>query len=317
MKSIFLSIKIRLELFLAFLYDFKCYVASSYKTTRNRKDAMAVPILLTMHQLEKGMSMKLTPREFGGDKAIWLVNALKEYIIESDYDQEIFIAAINILGEYIKDPWSVKDKSKRNVIENFIIENKAYVKDNFAGVKIIEEPKEFDKKAIVDFFQSRSSVREYSEKSVTIEEIRRAVDFAKVTPSACNRQSCRVHYYNDPGTMKLLIENQLGDQGWCNNAKGIIVVTSDQSYFGGCYERSQALIDGGLYAMNLVYGLHYHHIASCFKMFVREIKREMEFKKIANIPSCEIPIVLILVGHYKASAIVEPKSVRFNPRISC
>lgn len=78
----------------------------------------------------------------------------------------------------------------------------------------------------------------------------------------------------------------------------------------GGYERHQALIDGGLYAMNFVWGLHLNHIATCFKMFVRESKREKEFKKIANIPENEIPIVLIMAGHYKAEAVVSPKSVR-------
>ena len=48
-------------------------------------------------------------------------------------------------------------------------------------------------------------------------------------------------------------------------------------------------------------------------MFVREPKREKEFKKLANIPENEIPIILILAGHYKDTQVVSPKSVRMNP----
>lgn len=82
--------------------------------------------------------------------------------------------------------------------------------------------------------------------------------------------------------------------------------------FRGGYERYQGLIDGGLYAMNLVWGLHLNHIATCFKMFVREPKREKTFKRIAKIPENEIPIVLVLAGHYKSSPVVSPKSVRID-----
>lgn len=64
--------------------------------------------------------------------------------------------------------------------------------------------------------------------------------------------------------------------------------------------------------MNFVYGLHLNHVATCFKMFVREPKREKDFKKLANIPENEIPIILILAGHYKDAQVVSPKSVRIN-----
>lgn len=64
--------------------------------------------------------------------------------------------------------------------------------------------------------------------------------------------------------------------------------------------------------MNFVYGLHLNHVTTCFKMFVREPKREKEFKKLANIPENEIPIILILAGHYKDGQVVSPKSVRIN-----
>ena len=64
--------------------------------------------------------------------------------------------------------------------------------------------------------------------------------------------------------------------------------------------------------MNFVYGLHLNHVATCFKMFVREPKREKEFKKLANIPENEIPIILILAGHYEDAQVVSPKSVRIN-----
>ena len=111
------------------------------------------------------------------------------------------------------------------------------------------------------------------------------------------------------------MDNQLGDQGWANKAPVLFVVTSDLSRFGGTYEHSQALIDGGLFAMNFVWGLHLYHIASCFKMFIREYRRQVEFQKTCGIPENETPIVLILGGYYKDEDILCPMSHRFDNQI--
>lgn len=135
---------------------------------------------------------------------------------------------------------------------------------------------------------------------------------ASYTPSACNRQASRIHVFRDKNVIRKLLDNQLGTQGWCDNASVLICVTVNCNYFGGNYERYQALIDGGLYAMNFVMGLHLNHIASCFKMFIRTPRREKEFKKIAKIPQCEMPVVLILGGHYKSGIVTSPKSERFT-----
>lgn len=78
------------------------------------------------------------------------------------------------------------------------------------------------------------------------------------------------------------------------------------------YKKYQPLIDGGLYAMNFDMGLHLNNIGFCFKMFVREPKIEKEFKQLTQIPKSEIPIVLILAGHYPKHSIKSPKSVRIN-----
>lgn len=301
----------KMKLLYYFWKDYIYYINTNYKTAKEQKDTLTTRIMLVMHQIEKGLSMKENPRIFGGEKACTLINLLNKYEREIGLDR-IFILATNVLYEYSKDSWSDKSKEVRRKINEYLSMHKDILYDNYAGVKNVMLPPIFDKDVIKDFFESRNSVRDYSDKEISIQDLNAAIEFAKMTPSACNRQTSRVHFYNDPIIMEKLIENQLGSQGWCHRAKGIIVVTSNQSYFGGGYERYQSLIDGGLYAMNLVWGLHLERIATCFKMFVREPKRELEFKKIASIPNNEIPIVLIIIGYYKDKAILEPKSTRLS-----
>lgn len=275
------------------------------------KDCLSARIMLTMHQLEKGMSFTESKRNFGGDKAEMLVGMIRKYIYQYGQD-EVCNVAINVLYEYIQRNNSSKQKSVRKAIIELCDEYKNVISKGYAGVKNVSEPPAFDINTIEKFFATRSSVRDYSATPITDDEISSALKIASNTPSACNRQTTRVYHINDKTQMNDLINNQLGNQGWCNNATSCFIVTVNECYFGGGYERYQGLIDGGLYAMNLVWGLHLNHIATCFKMFVREPKREKTFKRIAKIPENEIPIVLVLAGHYKSSPVVSPKSVRID-----
>lgn len=309
-RYLFLQMK-KIELFNYFWYDYKYYISTNFLTAPKQKDTLAARIMLIVHQLEKGMSMTSNPRIFGGCKSVTLVALLREYEKDNDYD-EVYVLATNVLYEYSKNQWSTRDELERATIINFLEKHRNIINEGYAGTKKVSEPPVFNDSLIKEFFETRFSVRDFSKIPVSEDEITKAIEFAQVTPSACNRQTSRVHYYNDPAVVRAIIDNQLGDQGWCQNATGIVVITSNQSYFGHAYERYESLIDGGLYAMNLVYGLHLQHIATCFKMYVREPRRDILFKQITNIPHNEIPVVTILTGHYKDKHVTEPKSVRIG-----
>ena len=183
---------------------------------------------------------------------------------------------------------------------------------NLTGVKSVSEPPKFDINKIEEFFYSRNSVRCFSKQPITETEILRASQFASCTPTACNRQTSKVYAFRDRNSIRQILENQLGDQGWCSNADTLFVITGIQTYFDSGYERYQVFVDGGLFAMTFDYGLHLQHIGSCFKMYVRSHSREKVFKKLCNIPANEIPIVLILAGHYQEKPVQSPKSHRFK-----
>jgi nitroreductase len=302
------------KLFYYFISDYLFYISTNYRTSHKTRDTLAASIMLIIHQLEKGMSMKQNPRIFGGSKVLTLIKLLIEYEKEVGDKDYPYLLGLNTLHHYSLDKWSDKSENITSELNRFLKQNKNYLSQFSESVKMVSEPVVFDKEKITEFFFSRNSVRDFSTKEINPEDVKNAVNFAHCTPSACNRQTSRVHFYNNPGQMKALINNQLGDQGWCHRAKGIIVVTSNQNYFGGGYERYESLIDGGLFAMNLVWGLHLNHVGTCFKMFVREPSREKDFKKLAGIPFNEIPIVLILIGYYHDVAVLEPQSIRVDPQ---
>lgn len=248
----------------------------------------------------------------GKDKALVLTLQVSNFI-EKYGRNEISDVAVNILFSYLQDTNSTHDISARQNIEKLIEKNRIDINNLLGGTKEVEIPKQqISFEDVCSFYQQRRSVRNFSKTPISQEEIDKALKIALTTPSACNRQTCRVHTYTDKGIINKLIQNQLGDQGWTDNASVLFVITAHQSYFGGTYERHQALIDGGMFAMNFVMGLHAQNIASCYKMFVREPSKERKFKYIGNIDQAEIPIVLIFAGHYSNEKNYSPISHRLN-----
>ena len=309
MKQIIRNLLTLLSLLRAFLHDYRFCVDQSLTFHKSRHDQQLAQIMLLMHALEKGMSFTDSAREFGGDKARMLSRRVDKHVDEYGMN-DTCVVALNVLHEYLKNPYATKDARIREEIEALVAKHRDVVKDGSAGTKVVCEPPAFDKESIETFFATRSSVRQFSDEPVTDAEVAEALHIASFTPSACNRQTSRVHVFRDRAQMTDIIDAQLGAQNWCDNASVLFVITANASYFGGVYERHQALIDGGLYAMNFVHGLHLQHIATCFKMFVRDVKLEKRFRRIAEIPANEIPIVLVLAGHYPKKVITSPKSVR-------
>lgn len=269
-------------------------------------------MLLLSHALEKGMTFKDKKNGWGKEKCIALCNCIGQYVNIINTLSDVLIYSINVINNYKCDTQASKDKSLEELICRITEKYKELLNSEMSGVKSISEPHAFDKELIMDFFNTRSSVRYFSNQEITNQEISDAVSFAKCTPTACNRQSSRIYVFRNKDVINSILDNQLGNQGWCNNANALIVLTGVQSYFGGGYERNQVFIDGGLFAMNLVYGLHLQHIATCFKMYVRSPKHDKLFRDICGIPRNEQPIVLILCGHYCEEKTLSTASGRFN-----
>lgn len=303
-----------LGLFKEFTSDFIGYAKyniDGWKTPQ--KERLISRMLLTAHSLEKGMSFEKKKKNWGEAKALSLCDMVNRY---EKYGVDEYLAlALNVLYKYSIDSYSSKNEKLIKNILCLVEKYSSLLKPDDYGTKQVGEPPAFNEALIKEFFKTRSSVRFYKDKDVSEDDIRQAYDLAKLTPSACNRQTCKVYVYRNIDIKNRILDNQLGNQGWADKAPVLFVVTSDISRFGGTYEHSQALIDGGLFAMNFAWGLHLKHIGACFKMYIREHNRTEEFRKICSIPANEIPIVLILAGYYDDKPISCPMSHRFDQQI--
>ncbi|AXI48876.1 nitroreductase [Sulfitobacter sp. SK012] len=144
---------------------------------------------------------------------------------------------------------------------------------------------------------SRHSVRQFSDTSVDAKLIHDATLIAAKSPSVCNRQSARLHHITDPDLKQKALEIQGGNRGFGAQIPELLIVTSDLSSFLSSAERYQCWIDGGLFAMSLVYALHSKGLGTCMLNWSVDASRDIALRKHVDIPASENVIVFIAVGH--------------------
>lgn len=267
----------------------------------NTQSKIRADLSIRAHALEKGMSIGQVKVGFGKCKAIALISDLQKYI--EIYGKDSFVKELySVIAEYIKyntyngadmkNIQSILDKLELNKDnESFICKSGVL---EFTHEQIIKETScSYDK-----FSQSRYSVRDFGDNIIPLSDIEKALKLCERTPSACNRQSWKIHILKDRKLRNQLFELQLGCNGFYEKMQYAILICGDLSCYG-FPEFNQAYVDGGLYAMNLMYALNYFDIATIPLTMQHKYTHTKKIKKIIQLSPNEIPVLLIGVGSYK------------------
>ena len=253
-----------------------------------------------VHKIEKALALK-TPRPgFGKPVVRRLVDNLHSYLDHSEADLSVELA-VNALAAYeefnarhgVSDDQlaseirSVRDRTAEGCDGGRGGTRDITRRDIHACAKIDLEP----------FLLSRHSIRQFSDEEVSPELIERAVKMAQRTPSVCNRQATRVHVFSDPTDRARVLSCQLGNAGFGEQIKVALVITVDLETFFSVGERNQGWIDGGMFAMSLIYALHSLGLGTCPLNWCAEKERDEHLHRVAAIPDSEMVIMQIAVGH--------------------
>lgn len=157
---------------------------------------------------------------------------------------------------------------------------------------LIDSKRKFDV-----FCKSRHSIRNFTNKDVNIGDIHKAVKLAQTAPSACNRQSSRIYLVTKKDVVNQLLKLQGGCRGFGHLANKAIVITSNIQVYQGRKERNLSCVDGGIFAMNLLYALHYYGLGACPLMCGENSRRTRQVRDWLHIPIHERIIMLVAVGH--------------------
>lgn len=292
------------NLWKAYQSDYEEYKRWQYHNPNVKtKNALEAKILRQTHVIEKGMSLSHPREKFGVQKALELLDFIDEFV-ECGYKIEDSIPVLNALG-VLKAYLSYHEEhgfKPEDVLKKFEKYSKYLLEKEKYGIVEVNKA-ELEKEAqgaFPEFFMSRHSVRQFSERPIDVLDIEKAVKLAMKAPSACNRQSCKAYFYKDKEVNKSLGELIAGNTGFDGEVQNYMVVTSDMSAFYDPFERNQVYVDGGIFTMALVEALHYYGIASCILQNGEYKERNLKFKKICkNIPENEKIILFIAIGYYK------------------
>ncbi|MDD2798979.1 MAG: nitroreductase family protein [Bacteroidales bacterium] len=255
-------------------------------------------LIVEAHIIEKGLSFRHTKVGFGVPKIIDLLDHLTIYHHQYK-DQYMLSFILRIVEKYIE--FNAKHGVVNEAISNRYHKLKEFENNEYpeiiGGVNHITR-EEIQKSAMIDFenfVNSRYSIRNFTGEAVDPELVFKALKIAEGTPSACNRQPWGAHVFFDKQKMINILDYQTGARQFKEEMGCVILVTSSyNSFFGG--EFHQPYVNGGLYAMTLMYALHSFGLGTVSLNMGFEYSKLKKLSQYCDIQESEVPIMMIGVG---------------------
>ena len=156
-----------------------------------------------------------------------------------------FINGINILREYKqlyeKNKWTNRKEYYKITIflENF--KNITKTKTGAFTLSLDDLKKDYNIN-YKRFVKSRHTTRNYKNETLKLEDIKYAIDIARYSPSACNRQYIKVHYYPEGKMKNNIIDYSLGKGGIYLDGVNTFIITFDANGLISGGERNQGFL---------------------------------------------------------------------------
>jgi nitroreductase len=266
-------------------------------------------ILIEAHTIEKGLSLPNPKPLFGQDKVRFVMTALSRYDLRhSPVPAHMSLGALEAYVNF---------HARQGVADPLLDEITAYL--NTWEVRLPRPWRggtrdySFDAQPASDLQQlmaSRSSIRTLRPAPIDPDRIVEAISLAQLAPSQCNRQSTRVHTYQDPARIQELLVLQGGSRGFADHVGNLFVVSSEICAWGGPGQRNQAYVDGALFAMCLMFACRSMGWGACPLNLAIDHRTESAIRRAGGIPAGERLIMMIAFGEPTAPH----TRVAFSPR---
>lgn len=294
-----------------YLYDSFRYFRYSSTFYYGTRDNLASRITAMYHSVERGLALPQPQPAFGAQNIAYLLEAINEYARIFGVDSSLNPAA-GALDAYLKfNKLHNVEPPNRTAIEQVLCRLEPIrTKEGDGG--ILEVSRDSISRATAnvtaDFFLKRYSVRQFTDLEVSTKDIEAAITIAQKTPAVCNRQECRVYVVHDKKLMLKMLAIQ-ASRGFNNQINKLLVVTNKLTAFYGMGERNQCWIDGGMFAMSLVLGLHAKGLGTCCLNWSKSAPEDRAMRRLLKLPPSEVIIMLVAVGHLPTDLTVA-RSVR-------
>lgn len=266
------------------------------------QDAAVSQLVATYHVIEKGLAMPNRRLGYGKDRLIELCNSINMYCNRGyDTSNVQFLQSIVVLKEYLKVHCDLGFELDESIVKK--VTNTINPYNNIQPSMQLSYNNnyfEYSGSSFQLFSSSRKSVRSFDNSEISEVDLQKAIDLARNSPSACNRQPSRVHVVSDKDLISKILILQGGGRGFAEFGDKLLIITSKLSCFAGLRERNEVFVNGGMYSMNLLYSLHHYKIAACTLNWSKSPQLDVQLRKLVHIPTDETVILIFVIGNPSA-----------------
>ena len=271
-----------------------------YWRGRNQTDSETnVRLRRNIHRIEKGLIMRPRREAFALGYIVETIDDYESALASPVADMDEIRWATDVLDRYFRCVVACpKTQRQHRRFELMRPPRSAYDDCNvspFPYAKLV--PHGIGHDQLLALFRHRKSVRWFLHRPVAFEDIRKAVDSARLAPSSCNRQPYWFYVTTDPTTAQALADCAMGTAGYVKNIPSLIVLVGDLSAFFSERDRHLIYIDGALAAMQLLLSLDTLGLATCSINWPDIGAREKRLSSLLGLRTHQRPIMLIAVGY--------------------
>jgi len=280
-------------------YDLRRYIKYSAINGPSNQRHWEARITAMYHVLEKGLSMPDPRPGFGEKTAEQLIASINQYLaLEYPEDASCIQSGLSAIKSYMAFRQKDGTQISANIAKGWEnLQKRTNTHHNAIILKRRAEITATSKQSFEIFAHGRHSIRNYSNQPIDESIIKRAVEVSQRSPSACNRQSARVYSVSSETAIEKVLALQNGNRGFGHLANRVLIVSADVAAFIDPNERNQSFIDGGMFAMSLLYALHYLELGACALNWCATPENDIKLKKLIGIPESEVILMIITVGH--------------------
>jgi nitroreductase len=300
---------VRIALMRYFLYDIKhTYRAMHWAVGHAGRDTLSAELLFQYHRLEKGLVMP-GPKRIHGLEPLATTMALVQRWEEACHDVSgpIFIGALATLRAYRARLNSYKLDPEGRIqprLDAFLTKRAHVHPEPITPRALPEVAGEESARWFKSLAEARRSVREFRPEAVPEGILADSVCIAQLSPSACNRQPCRVYVVSDPDRKRELLAYQNGNRGFGYLAPHVAIIAVEEKCFFDASERHEPYIDGGLFAMSLILALRAHDVSTCCLNWCVPPHHDEAVHRLFDLPWSQRIVMLVAIGYASENCMV-------------
>ncbi|WP_338441307.1 nitroreductase family protein [Synechococcus elongatus IITB4] len=250
-----------------------------------------------IHRIEKGLSYPVPKEVFAEDYILETVLILKTAIDLNCLDTSTKNWGKNVLNLYFKNCFhSPSIEEAYAVYKSIISLSQTDIEPDMVPYLSRDRPlSNIDYETFYQLAIRRRSVRYFLDKTVDKNLVKKAMDIALLSPSACNRQSFKYLYFDKPEIVSELASIPGGVQGYTLPA--VIVVLGCYGGYFDVRDVNVPIIDASLTIMSFILALETLGLSSVCINWPNIPQKEEKVRQIIKIEEDEFIILMIGLGY--------------------